>query len=324
MMCKIDKKVVSITVGAFALLVIVLHHQDVSQLYNQYGSSYITPATNFPEVNIYKCKETREFYGGIKAQICLKPLDVDIYISNQIDNWGSFEGAKVSVTLKAMSMYPSAVFLDIGSNIGMYTTVMAAAGYKVVAVDAMLQNLAYIQHSLIKGNTTENVTLLNYPVSCKVEPLVPVLEDLSNEGATRLVPVDMLTGKEKAVGPQISSTTFLDLLNYINADTVIVKMDVEGYECKILHQYLSHPHPPYYLPYISMEWRLTKNCPYIEEMVEGLYTNHYIPIRNGQEFSEDLKDQEIPDLLEKIPKDQLLSRNADLLWAHKDAPPLFW
>ena len=46
----------------------------------------------------------------------------------------------------------------------MYTTVMAAAGHKVVAVDAMLANLAYIQHSLIRGNTTQYVTLLNYPV----------------------------------------------------------------------------------------------------------------------------------------------------------------
>merc|ERR1719244_400814 len=111
MMCKIDKKVVSITVGVFALLVMVLYHQDVSQLYNQYASSYITPATNLPEVNIYKCKETREFYGGIRAQICLKPLEVDIWISGVIDKWGSFEGGKVSVMLKAMSMYSSAVFL---------------------------------------------------------------------------------------------------------------------------------------------------------------------------------------------------------------------
>ena len=50
------------------------------------------------------------------------------------------------------------------NNTGMYTTVMAAAGCQVVAVDAMLANLAYIHHSLIMGNTTQYVRLLNYPV----------------------------------------------------------------------------------------------------------------------------------------------------------------
>ena len=101
---------------------------------------------------------------GIKAQICLKPLTVDVGISGIIDALSSWEGTPVSVMLKAMSMYPSAVFLDIGSNIGMYTVMMAAAGRHVVAVDAMLVNLAYIHHSLTLGNTTKFVRLLNNPV----------------------------------------------------------------------------------------------------------------------------------------------------------------
>ena len=101
---------------------------------------------------------------GIKAKICLKPLKVDAVMSKKVDEWGSFEGTKVSVMLKAMSMYPSAVFLDIGSNIGIYTVMMAAARRHVVAVDAMLDNLAYIHHSLTLGNTTQFVRLLNNPV----------------------------------------------------------------------------------------------------------------------------------------------------------------
>ena len=141
---------------------------------SQIGS--LAAVETFPDVEIYKCKETIEHYGGrtlstshlqiqpisgIKAQICLKPLTVDAWISKKID---SFEGTKVSVMLKAMSMYPSAVFLDIGSNIGMYTVMMFAAGRQVVAVDAMLVNLAYIHQSLTFGNTTQFVRLLNNPV----------------------------------------------------------------------------------------------------------------------------------------------------------------
>ena len=44
-------------------------------------------------------------------------------MSKKLDDWSSFEGTKVSVMLKAMSVFPSAVFLDIGSNIGKYIVI---------------------------------------------------------------------------------------------------------------------------------------------------------------------------------------------------------
>ena len=104
-------------------------------------------------------------------------------------------------------------------------------------------------------------------------------------------------------------------------------MDVEGYECKVLHQYFSNPHPSYYLPYISMEWRnirdnLGNTCPNIKEVVEDLYNNHYTPYNvNGNS----VEDQGVPEILEMITRDELLvSRTSDILWAHRDAPALFW
>ena len=45
------------------------------------------------------------------------------------------------------------LFADLGANIGMYTVTVANLGRKVVAVDAGLQNLAYIDKSLhLNGN----------------------------------------------------------------------------------------------------------------------------------------------------------------------------
>ena len=85
-------------------------------------------------------------------------------MSRRIAEWGSFEGKDISVLLKGMSMYPQAVFLDIGSNIGIYSAVMAAAGRKVVAVDAMLMNLGYLHASLSLANTTSNAQLLHNSV----------------------------------------------------------------------------------------------------------------------------------------------------------------
>ena len=98
--------------------------------------------------------------------ICIKPLRIDNAVSKIIDDSGAFEGRAVSTMLKAMAMYPEAVFLDCGSNIGMYSVVMASAKREVVAVDAMLENLAYVHHSLMLTGNRQYVKLLNNPVRC--------------------------------------------------------------------------------------------------------------------------------------------------------------
>ena len=56
------------------------------------------------------------------------------------------------------------LFADLGANIGMYTVTVANLGRKVVAVDASLQNLAYIDQSLQLNSNRENVTLINNAV----------------------------------------------------------------------------------------------------------------------------------------------------------------
>ena len=53
---------------------------------------------------------------------------------------------------------------DAGSNIGMYTIMMAAMNREVVAVDAMADNLAYIRRSLELGNKEALVTLAHNAV----------------------------------------------------------------------------------------------------------------------------------------------------------------
>ena len=43
----------------------------------------------------------------------------------------------------------------------MYTIMVAAMGRKVVAIDAMPDNIEYLRKSLNLGNIMQNVTLLN-------------------------------------------------------------------------------------------------------------------------------------------------------------------
>ena len=93
----------------------------------------------------------------LTTTICIKPLDRDIHVSGNIEREGAWEKEIVNNVIRAMQSYPGAVFLDMGSNIGMYTVVIAAMKRSVIAVDADPINLAYIRKSLEIENTTDYV-----------------------------------------------------------------------------------------------------------------------------------------------------------------------
>ena len=54
--------------------------------------------------------------------------------------------------------------IDCGSNIGMVTTVVAAMGRKVVAIDPMKEHLSHLRKSLTLLGNENNVVLLNNAV----------------------------------------------------------------------------------------------------------------------------------------------------------------
>ena len=58
------------------------------------------------------------------------------------------------------------IITDLGSNIGMFSVTVASMGRKVVAVDASIQNLAYIHKSVNLNGNEENVKLINNAVRC--------------------------------------------------------------------------------------------------------------------------------------------------------------
>ena len=81
-------------------------------------------------------------------------------ISTRINKHGSWEKNIVNNVIKAMKAFPSAVFLDVGANIGMYTVMIAAMKRNVIAVDADSKNLAYIRQSLDMAKTADYVELI--------------------------------------------------------------------------------------------------------------------------------------------------------------------
>ena len=70
--------------------------------------------------------------------------------------------------LRAAALYPEAVFLDLGANLGVFSLAVAALREKeghteagrVVAVDAMADNLAFIHHSVSNNGFPEGMVTL--------------------------------------------------------------------------------------------------------------------------------------------------------------------
>jgi hypothetical protein len=105
--------------------------------------------------------------------ICIKPEEEDKYISSSLLYEGMWEGPMVTSVLKVVQEYKDAVFLDLGSNIGVYSLMVAALHWgngnhkpgNVVAVDARSDNLAFIRRSLINSKIpSKAVTLVHNAV----------------------------------------------------------------------------------------------------------------------------------------------------------------
>ena len=97
---------------------------------------------------------------GIQTDICIKPLSRQTN-GRKIERNGAYEKLIVNSVLRALEAHPSAVFLDIGANIGMYTVVAAAMKRKVISVDADAKNLAYIRKALVIAKKTDYVDLIH-------------------------------------------------------------------------------------------------------------------------------------------------------------------
>ena len=94
----------------------------------------------------------------------MKPPEEDAYVSTELAMGQGWEPDLVSKVMEAMTLHPEAVLLDLGSNIGAYTLPVASMERRVVAVDMMRDNLAYIKTSLAQAGLESYVEMVNNAV----------------------------------------------------------------------------------------------------------------------------------------------------------------
>ena len=85
--------------------------------------------------------------------------------------------------------------------------------------------------------------------------------------------------------PPLNSIKLEDIINYIASDIIILKIDIEGYECKALQPNILLNKLGKFIPYIFIEWghlsRNNRSCPNFGEWVQNFYEGGYFPHNPG-------------------------------------------
>ena len=178
---------------------------------------------------------------GHESIILYGPGSWDI-ITKSIKKRGYFEPAVDNVIYFYMRTNPSAIFLDIGGNIGIRSLQVANYNREAIAIEALRQNLVYFCQSMHTNGVADKITLVhnaigedhrhikmakgNRSMGCSF-----VLRDKDNNEAA--------DNKDVVLEEEIPTITFDDLLHLdkiTTAKQVFIKMDIEGYEAHALQE----------------------------------------------------------------------------------------
>ena len=78
-----------------------------------------------------------------------------------------------------------------------------------------------------------------------------------------------------------------DILETIESKEIILKMDIEGYECKALKPEILLNKVGKIIPFIFIEWgqiaiNMRNCCPEFNEWVRNFYIGGYVPVHPGK------------------------------------------
>ena len=76
-----------------------------------------------------------------------------------------------------------------------------------------------------------------------------------------------------------------DILETIESKDIILKIDIEGYECKALQPEILLNKVGKFIPFIMIEWIHLKKNPVFSEWVKNFYDGGYVPVNPGEENS---------------------------------------
>ncbi|XP_023324026.1 uncharacterized protein LOC111698037 isoform X2 [Eurytemora carolleeae] len=266
-----------------------------------------------PIVHPHSCIRTQAISPQqISYIMCVKPND---YISNLILNDGIFERQEVELMISLLADYSNSTFLDLGANLGTFSVAAAAFKHRVVSVDPFIMNHAYSRLSTLLQGSEDYVRYIVNTVSNGTEVLYPWYRTAGNEGATSFITYETAVKKPSTeVGSPVYPVQLQDILDTIPTDTVIIKIDIEGHECRALVPYLTKKNKTKYIPYIMIEWVFISHntdgyCPEVGILVQAFVDSGYYAVN-------------VYDLSKRANNSEEKSWN-NMLWVHQHAAKQF-
>lgn len=211
--------------------------------------------------------------------ICIHDPADDIFISASIDLGRLWEPDIVNRLREILEEDSGLGLLDIGANIGQFSLLAAKLGHPVVAVEAYIKHVEMIHKSVVLNQIQENFTLVYNAVSDEHNTVALSFKN-GNMGAIRVIEANIRSeaiprvsiNKCRSTGSHVATITLDDLLEVITFDKAVLKLDIEGYEAKVMMQsaiLLTRVH----VPYIIMEWAILRmqQQEYQVEMIRSLF-----------------------------------------------------
>jgi FkbM family methyltransferase len=184
---------------------------------------------------------------------------------------GTFEPAE---TVIVRSLLPACdVFVDVGANIGLFTSFARTAGAHVIAIEPQPQNLRHLLTGLLH-NGWKDVEV--FPLAVSATPTIAALYGASGTGASLL---PEWAGADR----RLSSLTAVSTLDIVVGSRFVgkrflVKIDIEGAEYPALQgasDLMERTPPPTWLIEITLDQFHPQGNPHYLETFETFFTRGY-------------------------------------------------
>lgn len=161
------------------------------------------------------------------AVLTLIPRD---YISREIIFSHAYENKSLDLALEILNNADSGCFLDVGANIGLYSSVIAKSfpDKTIISIEPQENNYKYLVKNLSQNKQNNRIISLNLAVGQDTRLVQLECPQQNNAGAFRVIfqKEDENTGSK--YHPMLSLKTILKELGMVNVD--LMKIDIEGYE----------------------------------------------------------------------------------------------
>lgn len=257
---------------------------------------------------------------GVSYHVCIHDAEQDIYISDYINRglaWEPILSGHIGSFLDQGGW--NSVLVDIGANIGVHSLFAAKLGYRVVAVEPLDINLVKMFHASLLDGTSDSIVMFENAIDMYEHEAI-VQKNMENLGGSYLTPqihgINQLNPNTVLV-PAVRLAQILNHTTQIERQTVVLKMDIEKYECRaFMGSTEIFDIPNIYISHIVVEWRFADrskgsivmyppSCPepMLEDLIYLLNDHDYYP------FSDDLELLEVS---------EASGWTRDVIWAHKN------